>query len=79
MPETTLFDENYRKLVEKYGGCYILIRQEKVLFADKSANIVLDYALKHFPDRKWKIIFVDSGEAAFYGISLSYKENSLKN
>jgi len=68
MPETTLFDENYGRLVQEYGGCYILIRQEKILFADKSAKIVLDYALKRFPDRKWKIVYVDSGEAVFYGI-----------
>jgi hypothetical protein len=71
MPETTLLDENYGKLVQEYGGCYVLIRQEKILFADISAKIVLDYALKRFADRKWKIVYIDSGEAAFYGISLS--------
>jgi len=54
---------------EKAGECYVLIKQEKIVFADISAKIVLDYALKRFPDRKWKIVYIDSGEAAFYGIS----------
>ncbi len=65
MPDTTLFDENYGKLVQEYGGCYVLIKQEKIVFADKTAKIVLAYALKRFPDRKWKIVYIDSGEGAF--------------
>jgi len=79
MPESTLLNENYSSLVQEYGGCYVLIKQEEIIFADKSAKIVLDYALEHFPDRNWKIVYIDSGEAAFYGISLSIKEDSLNH
>ena len=58
--------ENYNQLVKDYGGRCVLIRNQKVVVADKSVQIVLEYAETNFPDRDWEIRRIDSGEAVFY-------------
>ena len=58
--------ENYGKLVEEYGGLCVLIRDQKVVFADKNFDVVLEYAEKNYSDGNWEIRRIDSGEAAFY-------------
>ena len=76
MPESSSFlYSHYDQLVEEYGGLYILIRQNEVVFADKSAKIVFQFALKHFSDRQWEIAFIDSGDAAFYEIGIPNQKN----
>lgn len=67
--------DNYDKLVQNYNGLCVLIRNGKVNFADKSSKIVYHYAKQHFPDRNWKILRVDSGDAAFYDIEVSCEKN----
>ena len=67
--------ENYNRLVKEYGGRCVLIRDQQVVFADKSFEIVLDYAEKAFPDRKWEMRRIDSGEATFYRVDVSNKRD----
>lgn len=73
--ETSWLYDNYENLVEEYGGSCVLIRDNKVIFADINSKIVLEYALKHYPDRKWEIARIDSGEAAFYDLRISDNQN----
>ncbi|HKZ40006.1 MAG TPA: hypothetical protein VJ044_03540 [Candidatus Hodarchaeales archaeon] len=73
-----LSDASYNKLVEQYGGKCVLLRDGEVVFADSSTKIVLEYAKKHFKDRKWKLMKVDSGEAALYGTEVSHQEHQSK-
>ena len=67
--------ENYNQLVKDYGGRCVLIRDQQVVFADKSFRIVLEYAEKKFSDRNWEIRRIDSGEAIFYRVEISNKRD----
>lgn len=64
---------DYNKLIQDYGGKCILIRGGKIIFADISTKVVIEYATTNFPDKKWKISRIDSGDAALYGINISHK------
>ena len=73
-------DQNqYQDLVDRYPGLYVLIREEAVVFSDRSANVVLNYAEKTFPDRKWIIRKIDNGDLVFYGTYLSNKEIKIND
>ena len=58
--------EDFNDLVRDFGGFNVLIIYDEIKFADKNNKIVFDFARKNYPDKVWKIIKVDSGEAALY-------------
>lgn len=58
--------DHYEDLVMKYGGKYVLIRDQKVVFADVIFDQVWKHATRHFPDNRWEIWWIESGEAVFY-------------
>ena len=66
MSNTTWLYAHYEQLAEEYAEYCVLVREEKVVFTDKSTRVVLNYAMKHFPDLNWEIAMIDSGEAALY-------------
>ena len=51
----------------KYGGQWVLKKDNKIIFADKDFSIVMNKAmeLQLDPDTS-EIAFIDSGEAIFY-------------
>lgn len=53
-------------LVKEYGGLFILIRNGKIIFSNKSSKIVLQYAKKNFNDTNWIIRKIDNGDLNFY-------------
>ena len=68
--------ESYDNLVLKYAGQWILINKNKVIFADKNFEIVMNKAdkLKLNPNES-EIEFIDSGDAVFYEIRIQNREN----
>lgn len=75
MSNEEYLENNYNELINDYGGKIILIRDKQVKFADKSTKVVLNYAKKYYPDKKWLITRIDSGDAALYGIKISNNES----
>lgn len=68
MSSSSWIYENYERLTKEYSGLCVLIRDQKVVFADKKTDVVLKYAMEKYPDRDWGIARIDSGEAALYGL-----------
>jgi len=66
MNDQEFLDKNYDTLVKEYGGKIVLIRDNSVVFADILTRTVLKYAKEKYPDNKWLITLIDSGEAAFF-------------
>ena len=76
MSKFKFLEDNYNELVKDYGGKVVLIRDKKVVFADKSSKLVLQFAKDNFTDKNWIITRIDSGEAALYGFTIPSKKNS---
>lgn len=68
--------DRYDDLVAKYAGRWVLIRNNKVIFADKSFNVVYEKSeeICTKPD-ECLIELVDSGDAAIYGITFPNSED----
>lgn len=64
--------ENYDDLVSKYAGNWVLIKNKKVIFADKSFELVYKKSKELCDSNRNCIIeMVDSGEAVLYDITVS--------
>jgi hypothetical protein len=64
-------EKNYNDLVKKYAGHWVLIKDQRVIFADRSFKLVYERAEKlNLKPDECKIEFIDSGDAVFYEITV---------
>ena len=75
MSSHSVKEMDYNDLIRDYGGLNVLIIDDQIKFSDKNNKIVFEYARKNFPKKIWKIIIIDSGEAALYGINFPCNKN----
>jgi len=66
MSHSLVPDIDNNTLVKQYSGLFILIRNGKIIFSDKSSKIVLQYAKNNFKDTDWIIRKIDNGDLNFY-------------
>ena len=68
--------DTYDDLVAKYAGRWVLIRNNKVVFADKSFKVVYEKSEEICSKLNECLIeLVDSGDAALYGITIPNSED----
>lgn len=58
--------EQFDEIQEKYQNLFVIIRHKQVIYADRSAKVVAEYAKKFLKEKNWYITKIDSGDAAFY-------------
>jgi hypothetical protein len=66
--KTSWFVNSYNELVQKYGGKWILIINNKVHFADDSFEKVFKEYEKVRGQPNTEMVLIDNGEASFYAI-----------
>ena len=62
MSSSQWVQDHYEELVRDYSGYCVLVRDNKVVFSDKSYETVLDYAEKNFIDGQWAIKRIENGK-----------------
>ncbi len=67
--------ENLEDLVLRYGGKWIIVLDQEILFADNSFDLVLKYALNNLKGKNYVLKHIDSGEAILYGVKVSFESN----
>lgn len=67
---------HYNELVEKYAGLWVLIQEDRVVFSDRRFDVVYERSKNLCTNNDDCVIRrIDSGDAAFYGIKISLKED----
>ena len=67
---------NYDELVKDFAGHWVLIKDERVIFSDKSFRVVYNQAEKlQLKTEECIIEFIDSGDAVFYEVAFSHSED----
>lgn len=64
------FEDQYNNLVRDYGGKWVLLGDNEVIFADSSFNTVYERYLIEKSQKDCEIIHIDDGEAAFYAFTV---------
>ena len=66
---------HYNELVKEYGGQWVLIKDRSIVFADRNFKLVHSRMKNlNLKPNECKIEYIDSGDAVFYDITLSYSE-----
>ncbi len=67
---------HYNELIEKYAGKWVLIKDKTVIFADRQFELVYKKSKEVCSSPEECVIRrIDSGDAVFYGTTISNKED----
>jgi len=58
---------HYNSVIKSYGGKWVLIEADKILFADESFDIVFKQFKKIENKQNCKVALIETGDAPFYG------------
>ncbi len=58
---------HYNSLIKSYGGKWVIVEKDKIVFADDSFNIVFNQYKNIKNKDDCKIALIETGDAAFYG------------
>jgi predicted O-methyltransferase YrrM len=61
---------HYEQLIKSYGGKWVIVEKDKIIFADDSFDIVFNQYKKIENKENCKIALIESGDAAFYGFKI---------
>ena len=61
---------HYNSLIKSYGGKWVIVEKDKIVFADDSFNIVFNQYKKIKNKANCKIVLIETGDAGFYGFNL---------
>ena len=67
-------EDNQKMLQQDYGGLWILVHQDKVIFADKNFEVVYKKGEELFPDGDCVIDKIETGDGVIYGIAIQDAE-----
>jgi hypothetical protein len=77
--ETQWVHKNLPELVQKYGGKWVIVLNQKVVFADIAFDVVLHYGLKKLKGQNYVLEWIDSGDAIIYAFKVSNEIFSRTN
>jgi len=69
------YETSYNEFVEKYGGKWVLIMNNKVCFIDESFEKVYKEYEKVREHPNTEMVLIDDGEASFYTIKSANEGN----
>ncbi len=74
--ENQWISQHYNELIEEYAGRWVLIKNNKIVFADRQFEIVYNKSKELCTSSKDCVIRrIDSGDAVLYDITVSYSKD----